>query len=126
MEEIVREALRQAVRRAGSQRALAESARMTQSRISDYLNGRFRIGNITLNTLCRLFPGMRIRFFSPEKGACVDMEARGGGGGGPRRFFSGEGGEWVELRELERRIRRCDHLTPEERLNFLNFLDEEM
>ena len=46
MEEIVREALRQAVRRAGSQRALAESARMTQSRISDYLNGRFRLGNI--------------------------------------------------------------------------------
>ena len=91
MEEIVREALRQAVRRAGSQRALAESARMTQSRISDYLNGRFRIGNITLNTLCRLFPGMRIRFFSPEKGACVDMEARGG----PAVFFPGrEGSGW--------------------------------
>ena len=44
-------ALREAVARSGSQKELAKSAGMTQSRISDYLTQRYDFDNITVGTL---------------------------------------------------------------------------
>lgn len=63
----IRSAIREAIRRAGSQAALARSVGMTQSRISDYLNERCEIGNITFATLLRLFPQIKIDFFADGK-----------------------------------------------------------
>lgn len=56
-------ALREAVRRAGSQTELAKSAGMQQSRISDYLSERYELDNITIGTLRKLFPELEIRYF---------------------------------------------------------------
>ena len=60
------EALRDAVRRAGSQTALARSTGMQQSRISDYLSGRYSLDHITVGTLKRLFPDLCFRFNPPD------------------------------------------------------------
>lgn len=56
-------ALREAIRRAGSQTELAKNAGMRQSRISDYLSERYKIENITLGTLRKLFPELEIHYF---------------------------------------------------------------
>ena len=37
-----------------------------------------------------------------------------------------ESGSLLDLKELERKIRKSNTLTPEERLKFLDFLDEEL
>lgn len=63
LETEVKEAIREACRKAGSQVALAKMAGMTQGRISDYIGGRCDVGNITLGSLKRIFPGMQIVFF---------------------------------------------------------------
>ncbi|MCI5778424.1 MAG: helix-turn-helix domain-containing protein [Lentisphaeria bacterium] len=71
-------ALREAVHRAGSQTALARSAGMQQSRISDYLSGRYEFGNITIGTLEKLFPELQFVFFPsapyPSSGLESEME----------------------------------------------------
>ncbi|MPM52434.1 hypothetical protein SDC9_99193 [bioreactor metagenome] len=111
----LKEALRKAVKRSGSQTALAKAAGMNQSRISDYYRGRFAAENMTLGVLSRIFPDMRIDFFGDGEGEKISPETGGHLNLGP-----------TELRELERRIRKSAALTPEERLKFLDFLDEEL
>jgi len=59
-------ALRKKISAAGSQSALAEKLGMTQSRISDYLRGRFQVHDITIGTLHKLFPEMEIDLHSCE------------------------------------------------------------
>lgn len=58
------QALREAVRRAGSQTELAKAAGMQQSRISDYLSCRYDFDNITLGTLRKLFPELQVLYFA--------------------------------------------------------------
>ena len=53
-------ALETEIRKTGSQTALAEKLRMTQSQISDYLRGRFQVENITIGNLYKLFPDTQI------------------------------------------------------------------
>lgn len=70
-EQNVLSALREAVKRAGAQNVLAHQARLSQSTISDYLNGRYAVENMTLSVLFRLFPEIAIDFFggkSPRSG----------------------------------------------------------
>ena len=55
-------ALQDAVDEAGSQTRLAEKTGMHQSRISDYLSGRYKFDNITIGTLRKLFPEIMILF----------------------------------------------------------------
>ena len=55
-------ALKAAVTQAGSQTELAKQAGMQQSRISDYLNSRYDLDNITVGVLRRIFPGLKIDF----------------------------------------------------------------
>jgi len=58
------DALREAVRRAGSQKELAKTAGMQQGRISDYLTCRYDFDNITIGTLRKVFPELQILYFS--------------------------------------------------------------
>ena len=57
------EALREAIRLAGTQAELAKRAGMQQSRISDYLSCRYDFDNITVGTLKKLFPEIQIQYF---------------------------------------------------------------
>lgn len=61
-------ALKEAIKRAGTQTELARRAGFSQSTISDYLNGRCSVGNMTVTTLFRLFPDMVIDFFGNSTG----------------------------------------------------------
>ena len=69
-------ALREAIHRAGSQTALARSVGMQQSRISDYLSGRYDFGNITIGTLEKLFPDLQFIFFpsAPRPSSELEIE----------------------------------------------------
>ena len=62
-ENDIRYAIREAVAKAGTQGALARKTGVPQSTISDYLNGRYAIGNMNLSTLCKLFPDLSVDFF---------------------------------------------------------------
>ena len=57
------DALKEAVYRAKTQSALANKIGISQGTISDYLNGRCSIGNMTVTTLLRIFPNMVVDFF---------------------------------------------------------------
>ena len=59
-QEDFKKSLENAVKKAGSQTALAAARGMTQSQISDYLRGRFFIENITIGALYKLFPDAKI------------------------------------------------------------------
>ena len=56
-------ALNTAIQKAGTQSALAKAAGTSQGRISDYLSGKCDIGNMTVDTLLKLFPEITISFF---------------------------------------------------------------
>lgn len=56
-------ALREAIKRAGTQTELAHRVGISQGTISDYLNGRCSVGNMTITTMLRIFPDMVIDFF---------------------------------------------------------------
>lgn len=56
-------ALKEAVARAGTQNKLAKQIGCSQGNISDYLTGRCAIGNMTISTMLRFFPEIRIHFF---------------------------------------------------------------
>jgi len=53
-------ALKDAIETAGSQSKLADHSGMHQSRISDYLTERYGFNNITVGTLRKLFPEIKI------------------------------------------------------------------
>ena len=61
-------ALREAYQRAGTQTALAQLAGVSQGRIADYLNGRCSIGNMSVATLLKIFPDIKIDFFGEKTG----------------------------------------------------------
>ena len=61
-------ALREAYQRAGTQTALAQVAGVSQGRIADYLNGRCSIGNMSVATLLKIFPDIKIDFFGEKTG----------------------------------------------------------
>ena len=60
------EAMEKALKNHGSQKAFAQASGIHQSRISDYSNGNYEFENLTVGTLHKLFPNMRIIYF-PEQ-----------------------------------------------------------
>lgn len=56
----------------GSQKAFSEATGIHQSRISDYINGNYEFDNLTMGTLRRLFPNMKILFFGSEENLQTD------------------------------------------------------
>lgn len=69
-------ALREAYQIAGTQSALAQLAGVSQGRIADYLNGRCSIGNMTVATLVKLFPDMRIDFFGRSDESLINNDVK--------------------------------------------------
>ena len=58
-----RAAMLKAIQKAGSQKKLAEETGIHQSRISDYANGQYDFGSLTVGTLIKLFPELEILYF---------------------------------------------------------------
>lgn len=56
-------AMKEAIRRAGSQKNMAEATGIHQSRISDYANGNYDFSNLTVGSLIRLFPELDIVYY---------------------------------------------------------------
>lgn len=133
-ENDIYDALKKAYRRAGTQAKLAKMAGLSQGRIADYLNKRYSIGNMTCSTLLRLFPEMMVSFFHDEYPKNLTNVIHAGDINEPVNQVSGFGvingdrphPETVQLRTLERKIRKYDGFSPEERLKFLDFIDEQL
>lgn len=58
-------AMAAAIKKAGSQKSLAEQTGIHQSRISDYVNANYDFCNLTVGTLIRLFPDLDIIYQQP-------------------------------------------------------------
>lgn len=69
-------ALKEAIKRAGTQTALAQRVGLSQGTISDYLNGRCSVGNMTVTTMLRIFPDMVIDFFGGKSANPADNALR--------------------------------------------------
>ena len=69
-------ALKEAITRAGTQNKLAKQAGVSQGTISDYVNGRYSIGNMTIATLLRFFPNIHILFFGEEQKSEINEELK--------------------------------------------------
>ena len=69
-------ALKEAIKRAGTQTALAQRVGLSQGTISDYLNGRCSVGNMTVTTMLRIFPDMVIDFFGGKSASEADNALR--------------------------------------------------
>lgn len=67
-------ALRREIADAGSQTALAKKIGVQQSRISDYLTGRYDFANMTIGTLTKFFPEMQISFSPDSSAPAVEQE----------------------------------------------------
>lgn len=102
MKEDFMTALHNAIKSAGSQTKLAMQAGMHQSRISDYLSERYLFDNITIGTLRKLFPDLKI-IFNRDLDSSSEMED-----------------------ELERQIINCfRNLSPAEKIQLAIKLSEE-
>jgi transcriptional regulator with XRE-family HTH domain len=62
----IKEALRTIVERAGNQLKLEEKTGVSHSNINMFLSGKRSTGNMTINTLEKLFPELQIFFFKSE------------------------------------------------------------
>ena len=68
------DALREAIRRAGSQLALARRCGISQGMVSDYLYGRHKIENMTIGSFDKLFPNAAVDFFGEGPSMNMDVE----------------------------------------------------
>ena len=60
-------AMQEACRRHKTQKAFADATGIHQSRISAYATGKIRFEELSVSTLIRLFPEMKINYFPEEK-----------------------------------------------------------
>ena len=67
IEQVVLAGLREACSRAGNQLELAKLSGLSQGQLSDYLCGRRKIRNMTLGTLEKLFPEIRLQFWPDDQ-----------------------------------------------------------
>lgn len=77
-EDQIKKAILEACRKAGGQRAFAMQRGLSQSWISDYVSGHKKIKNMSLQTLHKFFPDLKLVFEpGPETSdALTDMERR--------------------------------------------------
>ena len=61
------EAMKKGLKKYGSQKAFSQATGIHQSRISDYANGHYDFENLSIGTLHKLFPNMRIVYFPEEQ-----------------------------------------------------------
>ncbi|MBR4664579.1 MAG: hypothetical protein IKO93_11965 [Lentisphaeria bacterium] len=77
-EEEVKKAILDACRAAGGQRAFAKQRGLSQSWISDYISGHKQIRNMSLQTLHKFFPDLKLVFSAEQKSGLTlaDLERR--------------------------------------------------
>lgn len=72
-------AMKEACRNYKTQKAFSVATGIHQSRISAYLTGRIRFEELSISTLMRLFPQMKINYFSdrtlPDENDEKDLRA---------------------------------------------------
>lgn len=135
----VKAAFERAICEAGNMARLGEKTGLPYSVINKLNSGQSRIGRMSLDTLERLFPELTVYFFRdelPPQNVVRRNTVEAGGKITGKIVQNGKlheaaaapavPGSLLDLKELERRIRKSDVLTPEERLKFLDFLDEEL
>lgn len=66
-------AMNEACKQYGSQKAFSKATGIHQSRISDYINGNYDFDNLTVGTLRKLFPKMKILFLGTDEEVSSDM-----------------------------------------------------
>ncbi len=103
-EQEVIDALKEACRREGTQSLLAERSGVTQGRISDYLNSRREISNMSVKTLFRLFPKLNMDFFGERGNQVTAKDIYGGVNQGGKTeggiHVSNAGNQGCQLPEL--------------------------
>lgn len=123
-------ALREAVRQAGSQVKLAAAAGMQQGRISDYLTKRYNVTQIKVSTLQKLFPRMSIDYFgrtSPMNNAIANGASSVAVIGDRAHVMAGQAASrWLDRDALESRFLAAEEFTAEERIKILKFLKKEI
>ena len=72
-EEQIKQAILDACREAGGQCAFAKERGLSQSWISDYVSGHKQIRNMTLQTLHKFFPDLKL-VFRPEQNSAAPLE----------------------------------------------------
>ena len=74
------EAVVKRIKTAGTQKKLADTTGIHQSRISAYANGNYDFSNLSLGTLIRLFPDLQIAYIQDNRATqndlVVEMEER--------------------------------------------------
>ena len=73
-EDQIKKAILDACRRAGGQRAFAKQRGLSQSWISDYISGHKQIRNMSLQTLHKFFPDLKLVFSESESHPSSSLE----------------------------------------------------
>lgn len=129
----IKNALQELYLRLGTQSAMADLAGITQSTINAYINGRAKIENMPLGIFLKLFRDVRIDFFGNQKESRVGSIYVGGTvGGRVQQNINGkmtirENGDPPQINYdlLGRNLRKDERFSAEEKLKFLDFLDEQ-
>ena len=77
-EEQVKQAILDACRAAGGQRAFAKQRGLSQSWVSDDISGHKQIRNMSIQTLYKFFPDLKLVFFGDQEptATLADLERR--------------------------------------------------
>ena len=78
-EDEIKTAILDACRQAGGQRAFAKQRGLSQSWISDYISGHKQIRNMSIQTLYKFFPDLKLVFSGSEphpSSSLEDLERR--------------------------------------------------
>ena len=152
LKENFMKALSEAIGRAGSQTMLAKNSGMQQSRISDYLSGRYDFYNITIGSLLKLFPELEIHYFrdnrpKTRKRSFVEIGTVDIGGENKGYVITGnnvhagshhsnppqipvtamppvERDLGIDPAYLSKKLRKDERFTAEEKIKFLDFIDD--
>ncbi|MDD3155079.1 MAG: hypothetical protein PHS41_09435 [Victivallaceae bacterium] len=135
----IKRALSRAVKHAGSVYQLAVRTRVDPAIVARFHSGERNIENMTISTFDRLFPDMKVSFFGEDSAASSTSQRNTIDVGGEitgmivqdgridaARFSAEAEVSGIDPVVLARKIRKSEKLTPEERLKFLDFLDEEL
>ena len=73
-EDLIKQAILDACREAGGQRAFAKQRGLSQSWVSDYVSGHKKIRNMSLQTLHKFFPDLKLVFHESPLSSVSTLE----------------------------------------------------
>ena len=138
IERKLRESLSRAIDHAGNMLRLSEKSGVAYYMINRFNSGKSEFSNMTLGTLNRLFPDMKLYCFRDEYPSLFRRNSVEIGGnmsgeiaqeGDIRKSIRNEPAfdtEKVDIKEFRLRLKQSNKFSAEERLKILDFLDEEL